>query len=202
MTALIIFVRNPILGKVKTRIAKDLGYDVALDVYKKLLEHTKAITKNLKVDRFVFYADFLNQDDLWEGSAFNKMLQSGNDLGERMQNAFEQLFNDGYSKIAIIGSDCFELTTAIIDEAFHSLETKSVVIGPTFDGGYYLIGMNTFIHGIFQNKTWSTDYVFSDTVKSITEAGYNYYLLPKLSDVDNGEDCKKYTALYSPTHQH
>jgi hypothetical protein len=193
-------VRNPILGKVKTRIAKDLGDDIALDIYKKLLAHTHTITKRLKVDRYIFYADFIIDNDLWQGGNYYKQLQSGSDLGERMHKAFHLLFNQGYNKVAIIGSDCFDLTTAIIEEAFESLESNDTVVGPTFDGGYYLIGSGTLIQGVFHNKTWSTDSVFSDTIKSINEAGYNYYLLPKLSDVDNGEDCKKYPPLFSPTH--
>ena len=177
-----------------------MGDDIALDIYKRLLAHTHTITKSLKVDRYIFYADFINEKDLWEGGSFNKQLQSGNDLGERMHHAFDLLFNQGYKKVAIIGSDCYDLTTDLIEEAFLSLESSHTVVGPTFDGGYYLFGSGTLIPGVFHNKTWSTDAVFNDTIKSISEAGYNYYLLPKLSDVDNGEDCKKYPALFSPTH--
>ena len=198
--ALIIFVRNPILGKVKTRIAKDLGDEAALEVYKKLLSHTHNISSQSECDRFVFYADYINKVDLWENENYKKRLQSGNDLGERMHNAFEQLFNEGYKQIAIIGSDCHDLTSTIIEEAFDALQNKDSVVGGTFDGGYYLLGMNTMIPEVFTNKQWSTDTVFADTILSITTAGYHYHLLPKLSDVDNAEDCSRYTSLLSPTH--
>ena len=195
--ALIIFVRNPVLRKVKTRIAKDLGDEVALTVYRNLLSHTHTATKDLDVDRFVFYADFVNSHDLWNEGNFKKMLQLGDDLGERMHDAFQQLFSHGYNNVAIIGSDCYDLTSNIIEEAFHALQKNNAVVGPTFDGGYYLIGMNVLIADVFTNKKWSTDSVFTDTIKSITDAGYNYKLLPVLSDVDNAEDCKRYPSLVS-----
>jgi len=196
-SALIIFVRNPVLGKVKTRIAKDLGDDVALDIYKKLLVYTHSITKALPVHRTVFYADYLNDHDLWEASSYNKMLQWGSDLGERMHHAFEFLFAQGYSKVAIIGSDCMDLDQAIMTQAFDALENNDAVIGPSLDGGYYLLGMNVFMPEVFKNKHWSTETVFDETIDCIKKAGYSFFLLPKLSDVDNGEDCKKYSQLLS-----
>jgi rSAM/selenodomain-associated transferase 1 len=201
-SALIIFVRNPLLGKVKTRIAKDLGDFVALEVYKRLLDHTHSITKDLAVDRYVFYADFINHDDLWKNPAYKKELQTGSDLGERMENAFHLLLKRGYSKVAIIGSDCFDLTKSIIEQAMEALEKKQVVIGPSLDGGYYLLGMNIFIHQLFENKNWSTESVYDDTIHDLSNLKYSYHILPELSDIDNGEDCKKYDALISLSYQH
>lgn len=192
--ALIIFARNPVPGKVKTRIAKDLGDEAALAIYKKLLAHTQTITLNLKVDKYIFYADFINDDDLWNDS-YSKYLQQGDDLGERMMNAFEYLFNKGYRQVAIIGSDCFNLNIEIIEQAFHNLKETDFTIGPSEDGGYYLLGMNTFFPKIFLNKKWSTDAVFFDSVNDIQSAGYTYKSLPTLSDVDTAEDYKKYSDL-------
>jgi rSAM/selenodomain-associated transferase 1 len=199
-SALIIFVRNPVLGRVKTRIAKDLGDEAALEVYKKLLTHTHSITSELQVDRYIFYADYINEDDLWESSLFHKELQTGGDLGERMYNAFKLLFNKGYSKVSIIGSDCIELTDIVITEAFNTLESKNAVIGPTYDGGYYLLGMNTLNRQIFENKKWSTDTVCSDTIEDFSNLHLSYSLLQILSDVDNAEDCKRYSSLLSLSH--
>ncbi len=201
-SALIIFVRNPVLGKVKTRIAKDLGDFAALEIYKRLLNHTYSITKYLAVDRYVFYADFINHNDLWKNPDYKKELQTGSDLGERMKNAFDLLLKKSYSRIAIIGSDCFDLTESIINEAMEALEKKQVVIGPSLDGGYYLLGMNTFIQQLFENKNWSTESVYYDTIRDLSNLKYPYHLLPRLSDVDNVEDCKKYNALISLSSPH
>jgi rSAM/selenodomain-associated transferase 1 len=200
-SALIIFVRNPVLGKVKTRIAKDMGDNAALEIYKQLITHTHSITNSLDLDRYIFYADYVNENDVWENSIYQKELQSGNDLGERMYNAFELLFSKGYKKVCIIGSDCFELSKDIIEEGFNLLESNDAVIGPSLDGGYYLIGMSTFIPQVFQNKNWSTDTVYSDTLSDFSKYHISHYTLPELSDVDNADDCKRYSALISlPLH--
>jgi len=196
-SAIIIFVRNPVLGKVKTRLAKQLGDGVALSVYKKLLNHTHSVLSDASADRFVFYADYINENDLWENNLYHKHLQSGDDLGERMKNAFQLLFKKNYNKVVIIGSDCFELSKEIIEEALTQLETSQIVIGPAADGGYYLLGMNAFYPAAFNNKQWSTETVFEDTIKDITLAGCSYYSLPKLRDVDTADDLKKFPELLS-----
>ena len=192
LSALIIFVRNPVLGKVKTRIAATAGAENALLIYKKLLEHTHVIASELKTDKYVFYADFINHEDLWEEELFYKELQGSrgaeSDLGERMKSAFEYLFDKGYQKIGIIGSDCYELSSEILKNAFEMLENKDVVIGPAIDGGYYFLGMNRFLPEIFESKNWSSPTVYKETIKQITDAGNSYYSLPTLSDVDEEAD--------------
>jgi hypothetical protein len=197
-SALIIFVRNPALGKVKTRLAKEIGDESALSVYKNLLNHTQSITTAISCDRFVFYADYVNENDIWLKELYHKRLQSGNDLGGRMKEAFLFLFKEGYERVVIIGSDCYELTGTLIKEAFHQLINHRIVIGPANDGGYYLLGMNTFIEDVFNNKEWSTSTVLEETLKDIESAGYAYYLLPELNDVDNADDIKKYPELLVP----
>ncbi len=191
--ALIIFVRNPVLGKVKTRIAKDLGDDVALAVYRKLLQHTLLITQALDADKFVYYADDINTNDLW--NTYTKRQQVEGDLGERMNAAFTALFDRGYTRIAIIGSDCYELTSAIIEQGFAALEEKEVVVGPSVDGGYYLLGLQRMFPAIFNNINWSTATVFSSTLEHIKQEGSTYALLRVLNDVDNGKDCKRHSEL-------
>ena len=193
--ALIIFVRNPVLGKVKTRIAKDLGNEKALSIYKKLLQHTRAIAGILKEDIFVYYADHINDDDIWNGAAVSKQVQTGNDLGERMKNAFSDLFGKSYSRVIIIGSDCFELSGDLVEEAFKSLIDHNLVIGPSVDGGYYLLGMNTFVPILFDDKQWSTDTVCMDTLRDIEKTDYSLYTLPLLNDVDTADDCNMYPEL-------
>jgi rSAM/selenodomain-associated transferase 1 len=105
-----------------------------------------------------------------------------------MRKAFEQLFEAGYKKIIIIGSDCFELTCEIILEAFDVLLKHDVVIGPAFDGGYYLLGMNYFIPQIFDNESWSSNSVFSDTRRQLENLNISFDLIKTLRDVDRESD--------------
>lgn len=176
------------LGKVKSRLAVTVGKQRALDIYNTLLTHTLNISKNLPAEKFIFYEDYINQDDLWDNEIYNKNLQQGTDLGQRMKNAFEDLFNKGYKKVLIIGSDCYELTETIINSAFDLLSVKDVVIGQASDGGYYLLGMKTFIPQLFKNKSWSSGSVYNDTVKQINELGYSFTSLIVLNDVDEESD--------------
>jgi uncharacterized protein len=184
--ALIIFVRNPILGKVKTRLAATIGNEKALQVYIHLLQHTKNITVSTIATKFVFYADEINDNDIWNG--YEKKLQSGNNLGERMENAFKELFAEDYKNICIIGSDCYELTTEIIEEAFEKLNSIDVVIGAAKDGGYYLLGMNNSTKKLFSNVEWSTAKVFTQTMQLINQQKLSCFVLPVLNDIDEEKD--------------
>lgn len=186
--ALLLFTKNPELGKVKTRLAKTIGDEKALSIYKKLLHHTQAIVTPVTADKFVFYSDAITTDDQWNTSSFYKKLQNGSDLGERMSNAFKEVFSLGYESVCIIGSDCYELHSEIIEEAFQKLENCNSVIGPTFDGGYYLLGMNEWKETLFQNKIWSTETVYSDTIKDFENLQLSYSNLQKLSDIDEEKD--------------
>ena len=191
--ALIIFTRNPELGKCKTRLAKNLGDQSALDIYKYLLKHTASITKNIDADRFVFYSENIHQDDIWDNQLFHKKLQKGNNLGERMENAFETLFQLGYKKVLIIGSDLLDLKESTIKKGFESLDDKDFVIGPAIDGGYYLLGMKTLYKEIFRNKDWGTNSVRMDTLKNLQN--HQVALLKELNDIDTFEDMKHYEEL-------
>ncbi len=184
--ALMLFVRNPLLGHVKTRLAKSLGDNAALAIYKFLLQHTKNIIKNLPINIFIFYADYVNDDDIW--NEYEKYMQQGNTLGDRMENAFTLLMEKGFSQIAIIGSDCYELTSAIIEEAFYTLKENDVVVGPAADGGYYLLAIKAPFKNLFQNIEWSTASVCRHTIKKITAQNLSYNLLPVLHDVDEEKD--------------
>lgn len=191
--ALIIFTRNPELGKCKTRLAKTLGDKAALKIYKYLLQHTANITKNVNVDRFVFYSETINYDDIWNAKFFNKKLQTGSHLGERMQNAFKTLFDANYSNVVIIGSDILDLCSNSIDDAFNKLNTTDVVIGPAEDGGYYLLGLKKMYPKIFKTKNWGTETVRKDTLKDLQNA--DVFLLKELNDIDTFEDMQHYKAL-------
>lgn len=187
---LLIFYRNPELGKVKTRLAATIGNEKALAVYLKLAEHTKNITEGLKADKVVFYSQTIEIKDQWPGETYQKHEQSGNDLGERMLNAFQYGFDRGYKRVCIIGTDCLELNRTIIETAFHALERHDVVLGPAKDGGYYLLGMKKMHADFFINKNWSTQTVMHDTLLNILHNLASLHLLPLLSDIDVEEDLK------------
>ncbi len=186
--ALIIFVRKPELGKVKTRLAAALGDEKALDIYMQLLQHTFNIAKATAADKFVFYADEIAKDDLWNAPLFYKRLQASGDLGHKMKTAFNESFALGYQKLVIIGSDCLELNTSIIEDAFISLDDTDAVIGPANDGGYYLLGMKKMQEALFDNKQWSTETVFDDTIADFKNFGVSFSSMPMLIDVDTAED--------------
>jgi len=187
--ALIIFTRNPELGKVKTRLATTIGDAAALEVYHKLLEHTVDITQTLKVDKFIFYSEQIQENDHWDTTIYYKELQKGTNLGERMHHAFELLFKKGYRQIIIVGSDIFELTTKNIQEAFTGLDTANFVVGPALDGGYYLLGMNTLNKSLFEHKKWGTSTVLKATLKNL--AHEKVALLATKNDIDTYDDLKK-----------
>ncbi len=185
---LIIFCKNPELGKVKTRIAATLGEEKALAIYYKLINYTQQITAPLPFDKVVYYSNFIDREDNWSNDHFKKALQKGNDLGERMKHAFSESFGQGFSSVCIIGTDCIEITEKIILDAFEVLEKTDAVLGPAKDGGYYLLGMNTLWPDLFHNKSWSTDSVSRDTIQDFESLKLSYSLLPTLSDVDEEKD--------------
>ncbi len=145
----------------------------------------------MNVNRFLFYSNFVDQNDEWSPTHFHKYLQQGQGLGEKMKNAFQHIFQT-HRKVVIIGSDCASLTTEIVNEAFKKLESSPFVIGPATDGGYYLLGMNQYSPAVFENISWSTSKVFPKTIEIIGGLNKSYYLLPQLSDIDNEEDWKKH----------
>lgn len=190
---LIIFTKNPRLGSVKTRLARDIGSQNALDIYRFLLQHSYEITTPVNTSKYVYYSHEVTEADLWDRGGFEKKLQHGNDLGERMENAFKLGFEEGFQKILIIGTDLYELQTKHIKEAFHALDHNDYVVGPAKDGGYYLLGMNSLNSDIFRNKKWSTSTVLQDTLKDME--GSRIRLLPTQNDIDVLEDIKDHPAF-------
>ena len=185
---LLIFYRNPELGKVKNRLAATIGEERALAIYILMAAHARKLALTIPVDRVVYYSEFIDREDNWPNKDFNKRLQQGNNLGEKMKQAFEESFKLGYASVGIIGTDCLELTEDILQQAFESLKQHDTVIGPAADGGYYLLGMNKFIPEVFDNKEWSTDSVLNNTLKDFKRLKLSYHLLPTLSDVDAESD--------------
>ncbi|MGE0587848.1 MAG: TIGR04282 family arsenosugar biosynthesis glycosyltransferase [Cyclobacteriaceae bacterium] len=186
---LLIFYRNPEKGKVKTRLASTVGDDVALKLYLQLAEHTKNESSGLQgCDKIVFYSNAVEENDIWHEDAFQKQQQLGDDLGQRMQNAFEYAFAAGYDQACIIGTDCLELKSKILTEAFEQLNNLDAVVGPAKDGGYYLLGLSQIIPSVFLDKQWSSNSVLKDTIEDFKKLRLSFIELDTLADVDTEDD--------------
>jgi len=188
--ALIIFVRNPIPGRVKTRLAADIGAQKAEDVYRQLLLHTYQLTQTLSIKKYVYYSDFIPDADIWDTDCYEKRTQVGEDLGQRMQHALNAVLG-AHTHVVLIGSDTADLDKETLIESYESLHFVDVVVGPATDGGYYLLGCKKPHLQIFDNIAWSTDEVFSDTRHHLLGHLLDFKILQKKSDIDTLQDLQR-----------
>jgi len=187
--AVIVFEKEPVPGLVKTRLAKDIGQENAVKVYSNLLSITHSVLQNFKASIFVYRdGNIPEKDD--QRKNYHYRSQDGKDLGERMSKAFEEVLQGKNEKVLLIGTDCPEISQEILMMAFSALEKNDVVLGPAFDGGYYLIGMKKKHPMLFDQIKWSTNVVLQKTIEKITHEKLSYYLLPTLRDLDNLEDLR------------
>jgi hypothetical protein len=191
MNQLIIFIKNPQAGKVKTRLAASIGNEAALSVYHKLCERTRQTVLGVEAQRQLYYSDYIDHDDDWKEELFIKNQQEGADLGTRMSRAFQDSLRHG-NKAIIVGSDCPQLTPDLLQAAFHALEKHPYVLGPAQDGGYYLLGMQEHCPELFQNIEWSTNTVTKMTLQRMQVQEKSCFLLPLLSDIDTVTDWEKW----------
>jgi uncharacterized protein len=199
--ALIVFQKNAKLGNVKTRLAKDLGDELALKVYLALISLTYHVLNDLNdIDIWVYFSESVQPIPLNNPQLkIFKEVQQGGDLGEKMKNAFEEVFENGYEQIAIIGTDCPEISAKLINEAFNAMaHTADLVIGEALDGGYYLLGMKSFLPKLFQNIPWSSSAVAKETILKIEQLNLKYFQLPVLRDLDEMEDWEQTKDLLKP----
>ena len=189
---LMVFVKNLIPGTVKTRLVKDIGMDGAFDVYKELLDYTAEIAnKCININKAVFYSEYVDRYDDWDNDHYEKYIQHGDGLGERMMNAFEQSFDKGMENVVLIGSDNLEIEKSHIQEAFTALKKNDLVFGPAADGGYYLVGMKNIFPALFEDKTYSHGQVLNQALDEADKFGLSYHLLDTLHDIDTMEDLKR-----------
>ncbi len=193
--ALVIMLKNPVKGKVKTRLAKDTGDEMAFDVYKNLLSHTQKITSEIDADKYIFYSDLVERNDIFDNANYRKYVQCSGDLGVRMDYGFSIPFKNEYKEVVMIGADCYELTSEHINKAFQALQDHDFVIGPANDGGYYLIGMKKWNRWILQNKQWSTEHLFEESKAEIENNNGKLFLLETLTDIDTIEDLNLFPDL-------
>jgi rSAM/selenodomain-associated transferase 1 len=191
----LIFIKAPFKGLVKSRLAAAVGEDTALELYKNFILD---IIDSLSTSGYPFRICFYPPD---AEEAITKWLvghpavpQDGNDLGERMELAFKKIFSEGFTSAILIGSDIPDLTPSVFHEALESLNENDAVIGPAADGGYYLIGFNrrSFLPRIFRGIPWGTDTVFRETMDILHESSLRVYLVPRWKDVDTLKDLKAF----------
>lgn len=186
---LIIFTKNLILGKVKTRIARVIGAEKALFLYQMLLDQIKSTMGHLpgNINCKIYYSEFIDKTDKWPLQV-EVHLQEGTGLGQRMAKAINSELVRANHKVCLIGTDIEALTTDIITNAFELLDANDVVLGPAFDGGYYLIGMKKLNPVIFKGVKWGSESVLESTLDLIASEGLTHELLPVLRDVDQVND--------------
>jgi rSAM/selenodomain-associated transferase 1 len=191
---LLFFIKNPEKGKVKTRVASAMGDKMAMKLYRRfLLEMLFTLNKGT----FLFYLCFHPENSLndlkdWLGDHYLYTPQMGENLGQRMKNGFVEAFSMNFKRVVLIGSDIPDLPLEFIEEAFNSLGEKDAVIGPSFDGGYYLIGFRdkTFSPKVFEGIPWSTEKVFEETMKVLEKERLTVHTLKLLRDIDTIEDLR------------
>lgn len=198
---LIIFSKPPVPGKVKTRLIPALGISKATQLHQHMLEQTVEMASKLhNIDCELHCSDDINHlffIHLSDKYGIRRILQHGNDLGERMSNALKtSLINS--QQCIIIGTDCPSIDQSYIYQAFEQLINVDVILGPALDGGYVLIGSRTHHDQLFKHIIWSTSDVFKQTVKNVNLLKLKYHKLKTLSDVDTGEDLD----LLSPQYLH
>jgi rSAM/selenodomain-associated transferase 1 len=190
---LILFIKYPVLGHVKTRIAETLGDDFAFGLYKSLLADVSDLIRQINAEAIIAYSGP-------EGVTFDQFSgipcipQRGNNIGERMYNSFFDIFPSVDGKCLLIGGDIPGITAEILDEGYDILERADIVLGPTTDGGYYCVGLKQgcLKSTIFQDMPWGTSLVFTETISRITEEGLSWVSLPVLSDLDKIDDLKRF----------
>ena len=186
--AIVIMVKNPVAGRVKTRLAVDIGEGPALEVYEALLAHTAEVVRTLDVERLVFHSDHIERSGPFAQDGFRQYVQCDGDLGARLDYAASIPFKNQHRKVLIIGGDCPTLQADHLQEAWDLLEDNDLVIGPARDGGYYLLGMKAWHRWLFQDMPWSTERLLPRTKEAAAEHGMQVHLLPELNDIDTLAD--------------
>jgi rSAM/selenodomain-associated transferase 1 len=196
-SVVLIFARTPERGKVKTRLAADVGDEQALSIYERLLEHTCETVLRSGYPARVYMAGDIPQNDIWSRAGFARHPQASGTLGERMHAAFSDAFRDGIRYAVIIGTDCPGLKPSHLHDAMNRLETTEAVVGPAEDGGYVLLGLTSPIRRIFENKDWSTDSVLHDTIADFRSLQMSFALMEPLRDIDTKDDLDELKLMHT-----
>lgn len=199
-TGVIVMVKYPLAGSVKTRLGRQIGMQNACELYREFVRILLETCRSTGFDIMVScHPDHPVSDyRKWLGPGFQYMVQAGPDLGHKMRDAFEQAFSLGYDRVILTGSDLPHLPAATIEEAAQKTGTSDVVIGPALDGGYYLVAMtkDNFFPDMFDDILWSTANVLDITLEKLAAARRSFFLLTAMRDIDTLADL---TAVSSET---
>lgn len=186
-----VLTRNPVAGMVKSRLAASVGPETALEVYRKLRNHTAEVLRTCHAEKAVFYSNEIPDEDCFVEIGALSFLQKNDEFGQRMRHTFTTGFSLGFLRVVLIGTDCPDIDAAIIDSAFDALDSFDAVLGPARDGGFYLIGLNCDRPELFVNRTWSHEHVLQETLHILDKTGATFTLLPELQDIDTFEDLRQ-----------
>ncbi len=182
---LIIFLKAPRPGSVKTRLAQTIGVEPACAAYRRLVETLFENLASVPGVELRFAPDDAEAEiQSWLRAGWKGRPQGVGDLGERLQRAFAEAFSAGAKRVVIIGSDCPEITPRDIAEAWHALQSHDLVLGPATDGGYWLVGLNQVQASLFIDISWSTKTVLDETIQRARFINARVRLLRELVDVD------------------
>lgn len=192
---ILVFMKAPRTGQVKTRLALKVGDAMALELYRAFVEDVLSTCRATaySVTVMVAEADGLEEVRSWLGDGYSYAVQEGDDLGERMSNALRRIFERGWRQALLIGSDIPDLPAEIIREGFEALDSHDAVVGPARDGGYYLIGFRSggFRSSVFEGVEWSAGSVFSHTCGLLAENLLSFKVLPHWNDIDTPDDLEQ-----------
>jgi uncharacterized protein len=191
MNRIAVFARRPELGRAKTRLSPALPPEAALDLYRGMLADAIAAAANAGCDeRRIVWADPASPSDerFPTPVEFREGVQVGDDLGERLEAAFDELLDRPNARAVVIGADCPELEPDHFARAFAALDRQDLVVGPTLDGGYYLIGLRARSPAVFRGIKWSSSRVLDETRARANDHGLAVTMLDVLSDIDTPED--------------
>lgn len=191
MKKLMIFVKAPVPGHVKTRLCPPLSLEEAAALYRAFVQDTVERLSGSDWTLEIAYKPIKPLENLsWLDPEIPFFQQEGFDLGARLAHAFEKAFSSGARQVVAIGSDSPELFPSLLEKAFEGLNSTNAVLGPTHDGGYYLIGLSRPCPEIFSGIPWSTAKVYRETLEKISRLRLSWRELPKFRDVDTPEDLK------------
>jgi len=190
---LIIFVKAPRAGQVKTRLAQEIGAEAACAAYRRLDEDLFRSLQALDCVEVRYTPDDAREEiQPWLAKGWSAQPQGDGDLGTRLERAFDEAFAAGARRVVAIGSDCPEVNAADIGAAWEALQSSDAVIGPATDGGYWLIGLRGTQPALFRGMTWSTEGVLAETLKRARAAGVLVEQLHALGDVDTADDWRRF----------
>ncbi len=193
--ALIIFQKNRIPDQVKTRLAKTIGNEKALEIYDFMVANTHSCAKTANVSSFVYFSHKAEQKELWNYAQVAVQTQNP-DLGIRMFDAITEKLRDGFEKVVLIGTDFLDFKAEYISDAFSKLSNNDYVFGPSEDGGYYLIGCKKIHSEVFYNKVWSTETVLNEALAELKALHLNAAFTQTINDIDTEEDLGKWKQFF------